>query len=58
MMVRRTDLFAMLEMMSRYSLPAGVLLGTCSPWVEEVIHTLESSTTLSCDLTVLGNGVL
>lgn len=45
--VWRLDLTASLEMVRRDSLPLRMLLGSCRPWIEEVVDALESSTSLS-----------
>ena len=44
---RRLDVIAALEMMSRDSLSLRMLLSSSSPWVEEVIDTLKSPSSLS-----------
>lgn len=38
-----------LEVVRRYSLTVGVLLGPCSSGIEEVVHALESSIALARD---------
>lgn len=53
MVVLRRDDVTTLEVMSRDPLPLRVLLGTCGPRVEEIVHALESSASLSRHFLVL-----
>jgi hypothetical protein len=48
----------MLEVMSRYSLPLRMLLCPGSPRIEEIVHALESTTSLSGNLSILAQRVL
>ena len=43
----------MLEVVRRNPLSLWVLLRACSSWIEEIVHTLESSTSLPRDLVIL-----
>lgn len=57
MMMRRPNTI-LIEMMIRDPIPIWMLLGSCSPWVEEVIDALECSTTLAWNLVLLIDWVL
>jgi len=57
-MMRRANFVSMLEMVRWDSFSVRMLLCTCSSWVEEVVHTLECSTSLPRYLTIFANGIL
>lgn len=57
-MMRWANFVSVLEMVRWDSFSVRMLLRTCSSWVEEVVHALECSASLSRYLTILANGIL